>query len=514
MILPLLFLLQTSATAPRPARAAAAVVFHGDTLFAPRVALGPVTAADRVAAALRHLETAWAGRAAGDSVWIAPLPEGSEIGIGSVALFAVLPGDSVAPGTVAARVQAHWASPPEPASWSGILLAALRALVALVGALLAWRLLLRLGHRVKRMILPAITRWVRDLKVGDFTLVRGRAIRRTAEWLVDLPLWAAVALLLYLATSYGLLQFPATQELGRGLGRTLLATVGGLLLRAAEVVPDLLLAAVLLLGMRAVVRLSNAFFEAIEDGTLELPAIHPDVARPTRKLVAVLLWLFALVLVYPLLPGSDSSVFKGVSIFLGVLVSLGSTGVVANAMSGLVVMYSRAFKPGDYIEVDATQGEVLELGMLATKLRTPKHVEVTIPNAVLVTHGVRNYSRLAEERGVLLQTTVTLGYDTPWRTIHETLVAAARQVPGVRQEPAPFVLQTALNDFHVSYELNVHVDDPIETPRILDALHAQIQDGCNAAGIEILSPAFQVRRSGPADTRLPKERWGGAAGSA
>lgn len=493
-----------AAQGPKPTT----VVLFRDTIFTPRAALGPFTAADRAAAAQRRLVEAWEDRTPSDTVGLESRGSDAVLFVGDRAILTVLADDSIAAETVAARLRATWRDGAIPSSWESLLGALLRCALAILLFLVLWRALLSLARRLKGVVLPRVTRWVRDLTVGGVTLLRGAAIRRVAVLVVDLPVWGTVLVLLYATATYTLSQFPATHELGTGLGRSLIETATDMVLRALRVIPDLLAAGLILVGIRFLVRVSDSLFEAVENQTLELPAIHPEVARPTRKLVAILLWLFAIVLIYPLLPGSDSGVFKGISIFVGVLVSLGSTGVVGNAMSGLVIMYSRAFKPGEFIEVEGTSGTVLELGMIATKIRTPKLVEVTIPNSVLVNHGVRNYSRLAADRGVILHTSVTLGYDAPWRSVHRALLAAAAATAGVRDEPAPFILQTALNDHHVTYELNVHVDDPAARPALLAALHASIQDACNAAGIEILSPIFAVRRSGPADTRVPREQWG------
>lgn len=510
LIAALLLALQgAAAPAPAPAPVLPAVTFLRDTLFRPRADLGPFSAADRAAAASGRLAAAWARPAPEDTVWMRAEPTGAVLYIGTRAILTVLPADSVDPAEVLRATRRAWRDAGAADDWRLTLAAILRSAGAAVIALLAWRLLVLLGRRLKSRLLPRVTSWVRDLTVGGITLVRSSVVRRTAHLVVDVPVWGVTVLVLYAATSYALTQFAATRELGAGLGRSLVETAVELVQRAIGVVPDLLAVVMILLGVRMVIRLSDALLEAVEAGTLEVPAIHPEVARPTRKLVEILLWIFAIVLVYPFLPGSESGVFKGVSIFLGVLISLGSTGIVGNTMSGLVIMYSRAYKPGDFIEVEGTAGTVVELGMIATKLRTPKLVEVTIPNSVLVNHGVRNFSRLAAEQGVILPTTVTLGYDAPWRTVHRALTEAALATAGVRSAPSPFVLQTALNDFHVSYELNCHVDDPAARPQILGALHANIQDRCNAAGIEILSPAFEVRRAGPADTRLPPDRWEG-----
>jgi small-conductance mechanosensitive channel len=244
-------------------------------------------------------------------------------------------------------------------------------------------------------------------------------------------------------------------------------------------------------------------FDAAADRRITLPGIHPETAQPTRRIVTVLMWLFAVTLAYPYLPGSGSAAFKGVSVFAGVLFTLGSAGLVGQAMSGLVLMYSRSFKVGDYVEAGGIQGEVVELGLLSTRLRTPKNEYVSLPNNVVVGRAVTNYSAAAaHRRPLVLYSSVTIGYDVPWRRVHELLIGAARSAADVLPEPAPYVLQRALDDSYVEYQVNAAVDPAraAEQPQLYSALHAAIQDAFAAAGVEILSPSYHAVRDGNAAT--------------
>jgi small-conductance mechanosensitive channel len=243
----------------------------------------------------------------------------------------------------------------------------------------------------------------------------------------------------------------------------------------------------------------------VESRTVETPWVHPETANPTRRLAVALLWLFALVVAYPYLPGSGSDVFKGVSVFAGLVLSLGSSGVMNQAMSGLVLMYSRALKPGDYVLIGDTEGTVSELGMLSTKIHTTKGELVTLPNAVVAGTKVINYSRQASMNGPLLHTAVTIGYDTPWRQVHGLLLMAADRTAGLRHEPRPFVLQTALSDFYVEYQLNVPLADPPRRRAVLSALHAEIVDVFNEYGVQITSPHYVA--DPPAPIIVPVARW-------
>jgi small-conductance mechanosensitive channel len=256
-------------------------------------------------------------------------------------------------------------------------------------------------------------------------------------------------------------------------------------------------------------KLIRFLFNEIEKGTITLSGFHPEWAIPTYQLVKFMVIALALVVAFPFLPGSSSPAFQGISVFVGVLFSLGSTSVVANVVSGVVLTYTRAFRIGDRVKIADTVGDVIDKGLLVTRVRTIKNVEITIPNGMVLGSHIINYSSLSQERGLILTTTVTLGYDVPWRLIHATLIKAAQATEGILPDTLPFVLQTSLDDFYVSYELNAYTLQPNKMATIYSELHQNIQDTCNEAGIEILSPHYGALRDGnhstiPAD-QLPKD---------
>jgi small-conductance mechanosensitive channel len=205
------------------------------------------------------------------------------------------------------------------------------------------------------------------------------------------------------------------------------------------------------------------------------------------------------------MPGSGSGVFKGITLFAGAVFSLGSSALVGQFMSGLVLMYSRAFRRGDYVRVGECEGTILELGMLSTKIRTNKREMVTIPNSVVVGQEMKNYSRLAEETGVIVSTSVTIGYDAPWRQVHAMLEEAAARTPKLKREPPPYVYQMALSDFYVEYQLFAYLEFPNERIPVLAALHANIQDVFNEHGVQIMSPHFEGQPEGK--VVAPREIW-------
>ena len=238
------------------------------------------------------------------------------------------------------------------------------------------------------------------------------------------------------------------------------------------------------------------FFEQIRLGRIVFKDFPEEWADPTNSIVRVLLIAFGIVVAFPYLPASDSPAFTGVSVFIGVLFSLASSSSLSNMIAGLVLTYTRAFTLGDRVKVGEAFGDIIETSLLATHIQTIKNEVIVVPNGLVLSGAVTNYSRAARTLGLILHTSVTIGYDAPWRTIHGLLLDAARATPGVLKDPAPFVWQTALNDFYVTYEINAYTDSPREMPEIYAALHARIQDTFFAAGVEIMSPHFTAIRDG------------------
>ncbi|TNF43267.1 MAG: mechanosensitive ion channel family protein, partial [Cytophagales bacterium] len=259
---------------------------------------------------------------------------------------------------------------------------------------------------------------------------------------------------------------------------------------------------VIIIFMRYLIRFVRFIFREIELERLQVAGFHPDWAMPTYNIVRFLLLAFTLVLIFPYLPGSDSPIFKGVSVFVGVIFSLGSSSAITNMIAGLVITYMRPFKPGDRIKIADVQGDVVEKTILVTRIKTPKNEIITIPNSSVLTGNTINYSLQAEGQGLILYTSVTLGYDIPWRKIHETLIEAALATEYIEKDPKPFVLQTSLDDFYVSYQINAYTKQPNKQAIIYSHLHQNIQDCCQKYGIEIMSPHYRANRDG-SDSTIP-----------
>ncbi len=325
----------------------------------------------------------------------------------------------------------------------------------------------------------------------------------SADRITDALLWLTQAvrvivliLLLQVYASSVLGSFPWTRSLaGELIGYLLkpLVVIGEAFIKH---VPNLISIAVIVLVTHYVIKLVHLVFTGIERGTITFSGFHREWANPTYKIVRFMILAFAAIAIFPYIPGSNSEAFRAISIFLGVLVSLGSTSSISNIVAGVVLTYMRPFQLGDRVKIADTVGDVIAKELLVTRVRTIKNVDVTIPNAMVLGSHIINYSSSATDRGLILNTSVTIGYDAPWRKVHELLIAAAGATQHIMKEPAPFVLQTSLDDFFVTYEINAYTDQPNKMAVIYAELHQNIQDKFNEGGVEIMSPHYATLRDG------------------
>ncbi|MET0232502.1 MAG: mechanosensitive ion channel family protein [Rhodanobacteraceae bacterium] len=396
---------------------------------------------------------------------------------------------------LAARAEAHRL--PKLLRAIGVSALALLVFVALVWA--AGRARHDLHRRIDAL---AAHRAARNAKAGlDLRPIAWGALRLV----VDLLRLAVVLGLAYLALSLVLRQFSYTQPWGETLGGFVFDAATRLGNAFVASIPSLATLVLIWLVTRGIVRIVGAWFGAIESGALESEWLDGPTAGATRRLVVTGIWLFALTVAYPYIPGSETAAFKGVSVFVGLMLSLGSAGALSQIVSGFVVLYSRAIRVGDFVRVGDHEGVVIELGLLSLKLVTRRREEITVPNTLLAGTPVENYTRHAREKGLIVSTAVTIGYDTPWRQVHALLQLAASRTPDVQSEPAPFVLQTALADFYTQYQLNVVIARPTERPFVLSRLHAEIQDAFNEFGVQIMSPNFEAQPE--QKVWVPRDAW-------
>lgn len=324
-------------------------------------------------------------------------------------------------------------------------------------------------------------------------------------FLVRLAKWALAIMVGYEWVTFSLRQFPYTRPWGEKLHGYLMETLQGILSAIVDALPGLLVVFLIVLLTRFTSRMLKAFFARIESGEVTVPWMAQETAKPTRKLTQALLWLFAFAMAYPYFPGSNTDAFKGLSVLVGIMLSIGGSGVVGQAASGLIMIYSRVLREGEYVKTGDIEGLVTSVGIFSTKIRTSSDEEVNVPNALIGSSTTVNSSRLAEGKGLVVHTTVTIGYNTPWRQVHAMLIQAAESTPGLRSASKPFVSQTTLSDFYVEYRLCAQIDRP-EIRRItLTALHANIQDVFNEFGVQIMSPHYV---NDPLEkVWVPKEQW-------
>ncbi|MEG1544267.1 MAG: mechanosensitive ion channel family protein [Tannerellaceae bacterium] len=294
--------------------------------------------------------------------------------------------------------------------------------------------------------------------------------------------------------------FPQTEDLAMKIFSYILSPMKSILLSMAGYLPNLFTILVIYYGIKYVIKGIQYIAGEIESEKLKLTGFYPDWAQPTFNIIRFLLYAFMIAMVYPYLPGSDSGVFQGISVFVGLIISLGSSTVIGNIIAGLVITYMRPFKLGDRIKLNDTTGNVIEKTPFVTRLRTPKNEVVTIPNAFIMSSHTVNYSASARQYGLIIHSTVTIGYDAPWRQVHQLLISAARATPGVMETPEPFVLETELSDFYPCYQINAVIRDADQLAAIYSDLHQNIQDKFNEAGVEIMSPHYRAERNGDATT--------------
>ncbi len=386
-----------------------------------------------------------------------------------------------------------------------LLLNSLHAVGATVLLAVILFLIILISRRLEQAIERRYKSKFQGVRIQTFQLVEAdklwfgvraalRAVRAIAMLVVVL-LYADYALSLFIWTR------PLAQ---RGIALLLdpLRTMATGVLAA---VPNLIFIAILIIVVRYILKLARLFFSGVERGTVTISGFDRDWALPTYKILRVLIVAFGVVVAYPYIPGAQTDAFKGVSIFVGIVFSLGSTSAVANIIAGYTMTYRRAFKVGDRIQVLDLLGDVAEIRLQVTHLRSLKNEEIIVPNSQILNSHVINYSRLAKDRGLILHTTVGIGYETPWRQVEAMLQMAAERTPGLLREPPPFVLQKQLGDFCVTYELNVYSDRPQESPRLYSALHRNILDVFNEYGVQIMTPAYE---GDPEQAKVvPKEKW-------
>ncbi len=351
--------------------------------------------------------------------------------------------------------------------------------------------------------------WLKDLSFKDYTFIKADQELQVILVLIRAVKWFVYILLLYITLPIIFSIFPFSRTWADALFQLIWSPFKSILFAVWDYLPNLFAILVIYFVMKYVIKFVKYIFREIETEKLVISGFHADWAMPTYSIIRFLLYAFMFVLIFPKLPGSDSTIFKGVSVFIGILFSLGSSSAIANMVAGIVITYMRPFQIGDRIKIGEATGDIVEKTLLVTRIKTIKNEVITIPNSSVLTGNTINYSIGAKDTGLIIHTTVTIGYDVPWKDMHQALIDAALRTPMVMKEPVPFVLQTSLDDFFVSYQVNAYVREASKQAIIYSSLHQNIQDVCNERGIEILSPHYRAARDGnkttiPADY-LPED---------
>lgn len=439
-----------------------------------------------------------------DSLKVVDSDTTSDIAAGDMILMSVTDADALAAGKPrlalaqenAATIRVALEARNREYSTRSLLYGALYSLLATLVLIVSFMAINRFLPRIIATIESWRGKFIRSIRIQSIEVLHEGRI--TSFIISTLRATRTVLLLglLYLYIPLVLSFFPWTRGLATKLFDYILTPVEIVGQSFMSYLPKIFFLLVIAVITHYAIKLSRFIFDEIEKQTITIPGFYPDWAGSSFKIARFLILAFAVVVAFPYLPGSDSPAFKGVSVFLGVLFSLGSTSAISNVVAGVVLTYMRAFKLGDRVKIADTVGDVVEKTLLATRIRTIKKVDITVPNAMVLGSHIINFSSSAQEYGLILNTSVTIGYDAPWRQVHELLISAAAATENILELPAPFVLQTALNDFYVSYEINAYTDKPSIMACTYSELHQNIQDTFNEGGVEIMSPHYSTLRDG------------------
>ncbi len=376
--------------------------------------------------------------------------------------------------------------------------------LVIVGQYLLFRLTNWLFRKVKVRILRLKDTKIKPVSIQGYELLDTQKQANLLVFLASVGRYILMALQLLFTVPLIFIIFPQTEGLAYRLLGYIWNPIKNIFIGIVDYIPKLFTIIVIWYAVKYLVRLVLYLAREVEAGRLKFNGFYPDWAMPTFHIIRFLLYAFMIAMIYPYLPGASSGVFQGISVFVGLIVSLGSSTVIGNIIAGLVITYMRPFKMGDRIKLNDTIGNIIEKTPLVTRIRTPKNEVVTVPNSFIMSSHTVNYSTSAREYGLIIHTEVSIGYDVPWRRVNPLLIEAALNTPGVVDDPRPFVLETSLSDWYPVYQINAYIKDANRMSQIYSDLYQNIQDKFNEAGIEIMSPHYMAVRDGN-ETTIPKD---------
>lgn len=497
-----------------------AVAPFGDTLFFVYTRIGSFSAKDRATAIESKIEKLYDNyEFSPDSLFVNTAENSSEIVYQDITLMSINELEALWHNKTAQDLAIEYQKIIQEAihaerkenSFINIALRIGAIILILVGIYVVIVLINKLFRKLNQKVTTLKESVLKGIRFRGYQFLDSDRELQVALFLINIIRLLFIALALYIALPLLFSVFPWT----RGIAETLIGWVTtplkSVLGSFISYLPNVFTIAVIATITHYFVRFLKFIAGEIENGVLTLPGFYPDWAKPTLNIVKFLVYAFSFIIIFPYLPGSDSPIFQGVSVFVGILFSLGSSSAISNAVAGLVITYMRPFKVGDRIKIGEVTGDVIEKSLLVTRIRTIKNEDITLPNASILSGHTINYTTTAKELGLILHTGVTIGYDVPWKQVHELLIQAALATDGIMKDDKhkPFVLQTSLDDFYVAYQINAYTDQSHRMAAIYSGLHQNIQDKFNEAGVEILSPHYRAARDGNMTTiptnYLPKD---------
>lgn len=494
------------------------VTFNRDTLFLLYAKLGSFTAADRADALAQRMETVSEDLTfATDSIQILQAEQTLDLIYKSTLLISISEQDALwakrnkneladslrtVIGTAVIQYQ-------KDNSWQTLLKEIMLSLLVVGVVMFLIYALNRFLRRLTEKIKLRTELFKDGFKIKSFEILTAERKLKLLDFIVSIVRWGTVLLIIYLALPVLFSIFPFTKHLSENLFSYFLSPLRVIGRAILDYIPNLITIVVIVLVFKYVLQFLKFLKVEIERGNLRINGFFPDWANPTYQISRVLILAFMLIVIFPYLPGSSTGVFKGVSVFIGVLFTFGSAGALGNVVAGLVLTYMRAFNIGDRVQIGEIVGDISEKTLLVTRIRTIQNELVSIPNSTVMNTHTINFSSAAKKRGLILHTSVTIGYDVPWKQVHQLLIDAALITDLVEKTPEPYVLQTALEDYYVNYRINAYTRMPNKQALIYSDLHANIQDKFNEAGVEIMSPHYKALRDGNTTTvpssYLPKD---------
>jgi small-conductance mechanosensitive channel len=368
------------------------------------------------------------------------------------------------------------------------------ALAIIVGQILLIWVIWFLFERLNIKIENTGNEKIKPLYINKFRVLTAKQVIQAIKGFLKLLKYLVTVIQLFLTIPIIFSLFSATRDIASLLFGYILNPIKRIAIGAIEYIPNLFTIIITIMITRYVLKALKYFSSQIEKGRLKIPGFYTEWAAPTLRILQVLLWAFTLAVIYPYLPGSESKAFQGVSVFIGIIFSVGSTSAIGNLVAGLVITYMRPFKLGDRVQIKEITGFVVEKNLMVVRLKTHKNEYVTFPNLIILGSNIINYNTSSDEdeEGLIIYAEITFGYATPWQTIHDILINAALNTEYVQKKPKPFVLQTRLNDFYASYQINCYTKEVSRIPGIYAMLYANIQNGFQEAGLDMTAAHYRV----------------------